>query len=171
MKAPRRHDWETPDWLFGRLHAEFDFTVDAAAHTGNHKLPRYWSEDDDGLSRDWAEERVWCNPPYGRGIGAWVEKARKDGGLAVLLLPVRSETHWWCHDVLAASEIRFVQGRVNFKLDGGTNPHPKGSRPAFSSAVVIYGNGEGPRLSTFPTPFVEKRERQLCCFEEARPFV
>ena len=170
--SKRRPDWETPDWLFDQLHEEFDFTVDASAHAGNHKLPRYWSEQEDGLSQDWSIERVWCNPPYGRDIGRWIQKAKKSGGLAVLLLPVRSETAWWCCDVLEASEIRFVRGRVHFKIDGGANPHPKGCRPVFASAVVVFDGARSgsPLLSSFPTPFIAKRERQGDLFGW-RPFL
>jgi len=72
-----RKDYETPDWLFELFHERFEFTVDAAAHNGNAKLPRFWAAADDGLSQDWRGERVWCNPPYGRGIEHWLEKARE----------------------------------------------------------------------------------------------
>lgn len=38
-----RSDWETPPWLFDRLHREFRFDVDAAASAGNAKLPLFWT--------------------------------------------------------------------------------------------------------------------------------
>jgi site-specific DNA-methyltransferase (adenine-specific) len=159
-KRPRRGDWETPDWLFERMHEEFNFTVDASADGTNCKLSRYWDKFVNGLSYDWSSERVWCNPPYGKFIGSWTEKANQSKGLVVMLLPVRSETTWWCRDVLEASEIRFIRGRVHFKLDGGTNPHPKGCRPVYSSAIVVFRPGDrgAPALSSFPTPYIEKHE-------------
>jgi site-specific DNA-methyltransferase (adenine-specific) len=38
---------------------------------------------------------VFCNPPYGREIGRWVEKAYESslaGALVVCLLPARTDT-------------------------------------------------------------------------------
>ena len=167
----RRSNWETPDWLFDQLHREFLFTVDASADAENFKIERYWDIENDGLSRDWSRERVWCNPPYGREIWRWIRKARESSGLVVMLLPVRSETAWWCEDVLASSEIRFIQGRVHFKINGGVNPHPKGSRPVFASVIVIFGSGAGPRISTMKTPYIEKHTQQPPLLSEARRFV
>ena len=48
-----KSDWETPQELFNKLHEEFHFTLDAAASDHNHKLPRYYTENTDGLSQDW----------------------------------------------------------------------------------------------------------------------
>ena len=156
----RRSDWATPPWLFDMLHAEFRFTVDACASDWNCKLERYWSVLEDGLAQDWSGERVWCNPPYGAPVGAWTRKAIESGGLAVLLLPVRSESAWWCEDVLRASEIRFVRGRVHFEPPPDHKLGRDGSRPVFASAVVVFGNGDGPRVSSFPTPRIAELERQ-----------
>lgn len=76
-----KDDWETPADLFAELHKEFNFTLDAAASDTNHKLPRYYTEADDGLAHSWEGERVFVNPPYSRrtktnpGQEAWIEKA------------------------------------------------------------------------------------------------
>lgn len=48
-----KNDWETPQELFDKLHEEFHFTLDAAANDHNHKLPRYYTEQTDGLKQDW----------------------------------------------------------------------------------------------------------------------
>lgn len=48
-----KNDWETPQELFDKLHEEFHFTLDAAASDHNHKLPRYYTEQTDGLKQDW----------------------------------------------------------------------------------------------------------------------
>lgn len=166
MKFQQRKDWETPDWLFRQFDNEFGFTIDAAAHARNHKLERFWDLEADGLAQDWGPERVWCNPPYGEGLDAWVEKPIADDALAVLLLPVRTEMDWWARAIECAAEIRFAQGRVHFKLPG--DPGPKGSRPVFSSVVVIFRPGPAPaspRVSTFPTPRIRDRLRQISLFE------
>lgn len=143
-----RNDWETPPWLFERLHEEMGFDVDAAAQAHNAKLRRFWTPETDGLRQSWRGLRVFCNPPYLGGSKVhWVAKAVEEtlhGGcpLSVLLLPADIETFWW-HDVLMsnAAEIRFVRGRVRFLLGGKAPPY---GRPVFNSAVVVFrGGGRG----------------------------
>lgn len=155
-RTTRRTDWETPPWLFDMLHAEFAFTVDAASFHHNAKLDRHWTIREDGLSQDWARERVFCNPPYGKGIGAWLEKAA-GGGLSVLIVPTRTECHWWCDWATRASEIRFVRGRVHFTIDDARGGNHRGSRPVFATSVLVFGRGAPCRVSSFPTPRVAKR--------------
>jgi hypothetical protein len=43
------------------LHERFHFTVDVAASDRNHKLPRYHTRSNNGLTASWAGERVYCN--------------------------------------------------------------------------------------------------------------
>ena len=73
------------------------------------------------------------NPPYGRKIGAWVQKAYESahsGALVVCLLPARSDTEWFHRYVTRASEVRFLRGRLRF--GGGEHPAP------FPSVVVVF---------------------------------
>lgn len=48
-----KDDWETPQSLFDKLNEHFHFTLDAAASDSNHKLPRYYTKETDGLIQDW----------------------------------------------------------------------------------------------------------------------
>lgn len=48
-------EWETPPDLFAALDKEFHFTLDACALPETAKCPRYFTPEDDGLSRPWAE--------------------------------------------------------------------------------------------------------------------
>ncbi len=76
-------DHETPDDLFDQLNAEFHFGLDAAANEANHKCERWLGPGGlvpDALSgvrwSHYAEGKpIWLNPPYGRGIEAWLETA------------------------------------------------------------------------------------------------
>lgn len=54
-----KDDWETPADLFAELHREFDFTIDAAASDTNHKLPKYYTQETDGLAQSWEREREY----------------------------------------------------------------------------------------------------------------
>ena len=78
---------------------------------------------------------VFCNPPYGREISKWVEKAyneNKKGIKIVMLLPARTDTKWFHEYIYKKHEIRFIRGRLKFN-DG------KQSAP-FPSMVVIMNN-------------------------------
>ncbi len=127
-------EWATPPEVFEPLHAEFNFTVDVCATVENTKLPRYWSEGSNGLLQDWAGERCWMNPPYGREVYVWTRKAREARTLVVGLLPASTDLRWWHEDVVAAgAEVRFIRGRVRF-LTGG----PYRASGFFASVIVIW---------------------------------
>lgn len=86
--------WETPQSFFDKLNEEFHFNLDVCAIPENTKCYAYYTPEMDGLSQPWYG-RCWCNPPYGRDIGRWVEKAdmsAKRGALVVMLLPARTDT-------------------------------------------------------------------------------
>lgn len=130
----KKSDWETPQDLFNKLHDEFHFTLDAAASEHNHKLPRYYTESENGLAQDWGGERVFCNPPYGsKETGLWTEKcwkeAQKPNTLVVLLIPARTDRKSF-HDFIYNKPnvtIRFLRGRLQFEDKGqkiGTAPFP-----------------------------------------------
>ena len=131
LTSSQYHGWQTPPNVFLPLHSEFDFTVDAAASHENALLPRYWTEETNGLAQDWTGERVWCNPPYGRMQDAWVAKAAEAlAEVAVLLIPARTDTARWHNHIFGKAEIRWIRGRIYF---GGGD----GGRAPFPSAVVI----------------------------------
>src|SRR5688572_19763131 len=112
-------EWATPPEVFDPLHAEFGFTLDACATALNAKVPRYYTEAQNGLEQDWTGERVFLNPPYGREIYPWTRKARDSRALVVGLLPASTDLAWWHEDVIGhASELRWLRGRVRF-LTGG----------------------------------------------------
>lgn len=110
-------EWETPQALFDGLNAIYHFTLDAAATPENAKCERYFTADDDALKQSWAGETVWCNPPYGRQISAWVKKAweesRQPGTRVVMLLTARTDTAWF-HDYAMKGFVKFLKGRVKF---------------------------------------------------------
>lgn len=132
--SSKKMDWETPQDFFDKLNAEFNFTLDAAASHENKKCPKYFTKDDDGLSLDWRGETVWLNPPYGRELPKWVEKAyeesRKKNTTVVMLIPSRTDTRYFHDYIYGKAEIRFVKGRLKFV--GAKDAAP------FPSMVVIY---------------------------------
>lgn len=122
-------EWETPQDLFEELDSEFHFTLDVCANAQNHKCAQYYTKADDGLKMPWGGV-IWCNPPYGREVGKWVEKCANYHGLAVMLLPARTDTRWFHEFIYNKAEVRFIKGRLKF---GGS----KNSAP-FPSMVVVF---------------------------------
>lgn len=98
--------WGTPRAFFAWLHAQLAFTLAVCAVATNAKLPRFFSPRDNGLAQSWEGETAWCNPPYGRGIGQWLLKARDEAmrarALCALLVPARVDADWWRVGVMSA---------------------------------------------------------------------
>ena len=128
-------DWATPQDFFDKLNEDFHFTLDPCADDLNHKCEKYYTKEQDGLKQDWSGETVFCNPPYGRDVGKWVEKCFEEvyAGTckcAVMLLPARTDTRWFHEYIYHKAEVKFIKGRLKF---GGQNqPAP------FPSMVVIF---------------------------------
>lgn len=127
-------DWATPIDFYRQLDHEFGFALDPCASEGNAKCRRYFTVEVDGLAQDWSPGPVFMNPPYGREIARWVEKAwleSQRGVLVVGLLPARTDADWWHRCVISAdAEVRFIRGRLKF--GGSENSAP------FPSAVVVW---------------------------------
>lgn len=134
--SSQSNEWETPQDLFDKLNAEFHFTLDPCANAVNAKCKNFFQIADNGLEKDWSSETVFMNPPYGREIGKWVEKAfteSQKGATVVCLIPARTDTKYW-HEFVMKGEIRFIKGRLKFNGSKSNAPFP--------SAVVIFSNGK-----------------------------
>lgn len=127
-------EWETPQYLYDELNREFMFDLDAAATKENTKHPLYfYTLEDDSLKQSWDEQRIWCNPPYGRQIKDWVKKASEAKySTVVMLVPARTDTKWFHEYVYNKPnvEIRFIKGRLKF--GGNTENAP------FPNMIVIF---------------------------------
>lgn len=142
-------DRETDPRLFEPLHERFSFTIDVAANHHNAKLPRYYTLHDNGLSKSWAGERVWCNPPFS-DIEPWVRKAAAsiaagEARLVVMLIPAnRTEQRFWQDNVEpirdrlgSALRVEFLPGRPRF-LKPGQEQIERGSRPPWGCVLLIW---------------------------------
>nr|DAP15370.1 MAG TPA: DNA N-6-adenine-methyltransferase [Caudoviricetes sp.] len=125
--------WETPEYLFKALDAEFRFSLDVCATKENAKCKNYFTPEQDGLKQRWIGT-CWCNPPYGRGVGNWVKKAAECGATVVMLLPARTDTQWFHEYIYGHAEIRFIKGRLKFGNAQNNAPFP--------SMIVIFRDSE-----------------------------
>lgn len=140
MFSSKSDEWYTPIDFYNELDKEFKFNLDPCATNLNHKCPKYFTKEDNGLLQSWEGHNVFCNPPYGRHIGAWVEKAfnesKKENTIVVMLIPARTDTRWFHDFIYHKAEIRFIKGRLKF---GGC----KNAAPFPSMIVIFKGASNG----------------------------
>lgn len=139
LYTSKTDDWSTPQDFYDKCNEEFWFEVDVCADDANHKCDRYYTKEDDWLSKDWDNQIVWCNPPYGKEISKRVKKwSEARGWVVVMLLPARTDTRWFHDYVYHKSEIRFIKSRLYFwKWE---------DRAPFPSMLVIYRDGTNPTM-------------------------
>lgn len=125
-------EWVTPDGLFNQLDSEFHFTLDVCATIENTKCDQCFTEQIDGLNQEW-DGACWMNPPYGRSISKWIEKAYREslnGITVVCLLPARTDTRWFHEYCAKSNDIRFIKGRLKFNGSKHNAPFP--------SMIVVF---------------------------------
>ena len=135
MFSSKTGNWATPQTFYDRLNWRFGpFDLDPCANIHNAKCANFFTEAEDGLSKDWAGFTAFVNPPYGKGIAAWIKKGYEsslDGETrVVMLIPARTDTKYWHNYVMKADEIHFVKGRLKFGDSENSAPFP--------SAVVVF---------------------------------
>jgi hypothetical protein len=107
------NEWYTPPKLFSSLNTTFDLDV-AAPKGGVPWIPakNHFYKEIDGLKQDWYGF-VWCNPPYGKDTGIWLEKFIKHG-YGIALVNARTDTRWFHNFATQADILCFVKGRLAF---------------------------------------------------------
>ncbi len=128
--------------FFAKLDAEFHFTLDPCICDEAAKCAKFNIKEQDGLTQDWGQEIVFCNPPYGRRIGPWARKcyeASRQGATVVLLVHSRTDTRWFHDWVYGKAELRFVKGRLKF--GDGTQSAPFPSMLATYRPKVLAASG------------------------------
>ena len=131
------NEWYTPNDVFEPLNKEFGFTLDPCCTNYSAKCSKFYTKETDGLSQDWSKDVVFVNPPYGREIKKWVQKAYEEslkGATVVMLIPARTDTTYWHDFIFNKAEIRFMKGRIKFERPDGT----KGDAAPFPTAIVVY---------------------------------
>lgn len=147
-------NWATPQEFFDKLNWRFGkFTLDPCATPYNTKCANFYTEVEDGLTKDWEGENVFVNPPYGRGIDQWIAKAHREGQKThtrvVMLIPARTDTRYWHDYVMKAAEIHLVKGRLKFGDSKNSAPFP--------SAVVVFDSGWGPSPTHKPVVYTMEK--------------
>lgn len=67
-------EWETPQDFFDKLNEQYHFELDACATPQNAKCKNFFTRKEDALLQNWGGwTTIWCNPPYGKEVGKWVQ--------------------------------------------------------------------------------------------------
>ncbi|MGL5188491.1 MAG: DNA N-6-adenine-methyltransferase [Cetobacterium sp.] len=138
--------WTTPQDFFNKINEEFNFTLDPCCFKETAKCNKFFTPVENGLVQDWNNEIVFMNPPYGRELPIWINKAYNEyikfGTTIVCLIPARPDTKVWHEIIFPNAEVRFIKGRLKF--GDGKSPAP------FPSALVIFSkNAEIGKLKTY----------------------
>lgn len=145
--SSKNQEMGTPRDLFKLLTLkDGPFTLDVAATRQNALCEKFYTKKDNGLEHAWSGN-VWCNPPYGRGIEKWTQKAidetMPEASLVnmalfsgtvtsvVMLLPSRTSRRFFQEHIdNYADEVRFLRGRLRFVGQKWDAPFP--------SIVVVF---------------------------------
>lgn len=120
----------TPKSIWENLSKEFNFTVDACASDKNHLLPKYWTENNSALDKNWDNEIVYCHPMYDIYIPKFIKKAIESKCITVFLLPASTNAEYF-HKYLYKKQnvdIRFLpreKGGNGYKFFSDDNEDPK----------------------------------------------
>jgi len=108
------------------------------------KAKKFYTADDDGLSKKW-KGNVWLNPPYSQPIiGSFAVKvASGEASQACVLVNNATETKWFQEIARAATAICFPAGRVKFW-------HPSRESVPLQGQAVLY---IGERVEQFAAEF------------------
>ncbi|MDD2705343.1 MAG: DNA N-6-adenine-methyltransferase [Acidocella sp.] len=133
--------WETPPELWQsilvRLNiSHFDLDPCSPRNDGPVAAIKHFTERDNGLLQSW-HGHIWVNPPYGRALSQWIDKAIQEHqhGRATIaaLVPSRTGTQWWHRAIASGARPEFLAGRIRFWRDG-----QPGDTAPFDSAILWW---------------------------------
>jgi len=127
-------DCYTPRWVFDAMGLEFDLDV-AAPPGGPWHVPckRYYTAEDDGLSKTW-DGLVWCNPPYS-GFRPWANRFAGHDRIALMGLMLNS-VKWLGPALRHADAVALLPGiKFHTPADMPT--------PSFRQVVFVAFRGVG----------------------------
>jgi hypothetical protein len=145
-------EWLTPPEIVRHLGA-FDLDPAATCDAAHGKktmvlAAKSYCKCDDGLRQQW-KGRIFCNPPYGKETGKWLERlARHGNGIALIF--ARTDVGYF-HDAVfrTAHALLFVKNRITFLRADGTKPKWNGGAP---SVLVAYGEENAVAMGKLALP-------------------
>jgi phage N-6-adenine-methyltransferase len=134
------NEWYTPSQYLEaarRVMGSIDLDP-ASTPSANERVKalRFFTKDDDGLSKDWSGN-VWLNPPYSQPlIQQFVEKLVSENfNQAILLTHNFTDTKWFHLAASACSAICLTRGRIKF-----VNETEDKASPTCGQAFFYFGD-------------------------------
>lgn len=132
-------EWYTPPEIFAALGERFD--LDPCQPTQGRAFlsvpcDRFYTRDDDGLSKPWAGF-VFMNPPFGgrNGHVPWLKKFLEHGN-GIAIVRAYTSSAWFHNYATKVDAILFPRGKTKFvRPDGSIGKAP-------GHGVVLLGMGE-----------------------------
>jgi phage N-6-adenine-methyltransferase len=152
LNSSDRTTWQTPPEFLARVRKIAPIGLDPATAPDNPTgASTFFTEKENGLALPWTlNGLVFLNPPYGRAIPTWMDKARREakrGAEIVALIPSRTDTRWFHDSVFWSADcVLFWKGRFRF-IDADTGK--PGDAAPFPSAIPYWG----PRPLAFARAF------------------
>lgn len=137
-QSPRLQTRRTPRWLFDALDARFGpFILDAFAEPHNALCERFYTREDDGCAREWADV-TFGNPEFDDMRAPLEHAARQaeDGKRSVIIGPVGCSQSWY-HEIAIRGTIYVPDVRINFDMPDGAP-----TRGADRDTIVMAFGGE-----------------------------
>jgi phage N-6-adenine-methyltransferase len=143
-RSSSHHGWQTPEEVLRKLYTLVGtFDLDPCSPSARRRdapvrARVYFTTDDDGLTLPWFGT-VFLNPPFGRTLPRWIDKAASEVALGrastvVALIPARTDTRWWHRSVAGKADVVLLRGRLTFRRSGDS---AKWKAP-FASAIAVW---------------------------------
>lgn len=143
-----KNNWQTPQWLWERLHEAFNFEVDGASDGTDNLLPDFHTKNTNNSVRDfdYINKKVFVNPPFDelskfskdQKDEKWLQIAEKYYDcmrFLCFIVPFAPETRHFQNWVWPFAKIFVFNRRINY-VDPATKKEKKGV--AFPSCLAVY---------------------------------
>jgi phage N-6-adenine-methyltransferase len=154
-KGLRSDEWGTPPELLQAIGLTDAFDVCASAE--NHKFPKYWTKENNCLSRDWPlDQWCWMNPPFSQAY-AFFKKAANEAANGVRIVAIYKasnlETKTWQEVIFPyADKILILNKRTEYVGAGGRGV-PFGSALIFYNCEDLWYRAKDAKIGTMLTTF------------------
>lgn len=134
----------TPPWLVARIRNDVlggTIDLDPATTLENPTgATRFVHLPEDGIMADWSGN-VFVNPPWGRTLPLWIERAILAGGSArvVMLVPARTDVRWFQRALRACDNALLFGRRLDYVFNGQAKRVRGATGALFASALFGFG--------------------------------
>lgn len=145
-EASHSDEYETPKDVFEWIckHTNIYPELDVCASPKNAKCFKWFTDEEDGLSRHWKHWSVWCNPPHSKTkeFVLHADKQWTENNINIIMLvPANAICAKYFSDVFNKKHAKYYryEGRIQFLVNGELSENP--SRNSYFVVVWRKRNG------------------------------